>query len=409
MRIHLLLLYAFCYCRAGYAFPQAKASNISHSEGPYTPILPKVEAFPKAAKLTNNDDIKAQALVLPKASEARLAPLPVNHGAVVTEGALLAAAVPVTVEASQAEAPRVMAPTTAAMGTTKPATKPAEVYWIDPHAAEGNELLPPGPEITPITKLPMAMVHSESPLDSAHTMAHTMKPGDSILTAGIDPFGSNLVLGMGGLAPRPLGNKVTPAVHGATFAAGGVTYTASMDRDMNILVGSSILRPGGAAATLGGGAAVVSVVPGGALMVDGGTLTMSAIHPPITGAVVNMAGRLMTASQTSGPAGKMMVLGSATMIAGGPAETIHGQVVSFGADGVAVGGLVAAVSTMTYSEVSQGVAQTRVSGFARFSGTAKLNSTTPVIGGATRVFGNSWSPVLFGIFSTIMVWLLACG
>jgi hypothetical protein len=315
-------------------------------------------------------------------------------------GVAPALAVPVPPHAPPKEAIQVAALAPKAARTSP---KP-EVYLIDPNS---DELQPALPQIT---KVPMAMVHSEYPLDSAHTVAHTMKPGDSILTVGADPFGSNLVLGMGGPQPRPVPNKASPAVHGATFAAGGVTYTASMDRDLNIVVGSSILRPGGAAATLGNGAAVVSVVPGGALMVDGGTLTMSAIHPPVTGAVVNMAGKLLTATQTSGPAGKLMILGSATMTAGGPAATVFGQAVSFGADGLAIGGLIAPVSTMTYSEVSTGgVTQTRVSGFARFSATVKPNTTSQVANAASHGVGISWNILLLETFITATAWLLGLG
>jgi hypothetical protein len=260
------------------------------------------------------------------------------------------------------------------------------------------------PAFTQAPKLPKALVHSENPLDSAHTMAHTMKPGDSILTVGVDPFASGLVLGMGGAGPRPLPNRVTAAVHGATFAAGGTTYTASIDRDLNIVVGSSILKPGGAAATLAGGEAVVSVVPGGALVVDGGTLTMSALHPPVTGAVVNVGGRIMTATQTSGPAGKLLVLGTNTMTAGGPAKTIFGQAASFGPDGLAVGGLVAGISTMTYSEVTTPTPflTARVSGFARYSSVKGTNATSTVLHGAASSTGTSWAILFFESFVALL-------
>lgn len=375
---------------------------------------PKLDASPKAAKSTSNDDIKKQSLVPLKDFGERLESTPASNVPAIKEGNPQAEAAPAPAPAALVAPHAVTAPPSSpAVDSVKPAEvapKPAraspkpEVYLIDPNS---NELQPVLPQIT---KVPMAMVHSESPLDSAHTMAHTMKPGDSILTVGVDQFGSNLVLGMGAPQPRPVPNKVTPAVHGATFAAGGVTYTASMDRDLNILVGSSILRPGGAAATLGNGAAVVSVVPGGALMVDGGTLTMSAIHPPVTGAVVNLAGKLLTATQTSGPGGKMMVLGSATMTAGGPAATIFGQVVSFGADGLAVGGLVAPITTMTYSDVSSGgVSQTRVSGFARFSGTMKLNTTSQVASAASHAVGLSWNILFLETLIATTAWFLGFG
>jgi hypothetical protein len=268
------------------------------------------------------------------------------------------------------------------------------------------------PTVTQAPKLPKALVHSENPLDSAHTMAHTMQPGDSILTVGVDPFASGLVLGMGGAGPRPLPNRVTAAVHGATFAAGGTTYTASIDRDLNIVVGSSILKPGGAAATLAGGEAVVSVVPGGALVVDGGTLTMSALHPPVTGAVVNVAGRIMTATQTSGSAGKLLIIGTNTITAGRPAKTIFGQAASFGPDGLAVGGLIAAISTMTYSEVTTPSAlltATRVSGFARYSSVKGANATSTVLHGTGNSINLSWPILLFEGLFTLLAMFIGCG
>lgn len=195
--------------------------------------------------------------------------------------------------------------------------------------------------------LPMAMVHSEAALDGPHTM----KPGDSILTVGVDPFASSLVLGMGqggGAALATLRpTRIIPAVQGATFAAGGTTYTASIDKDFNIVVESSILKPGGAAATLAGGAAKVSVMPGGALVVDGGTLTMSALHPPVTGCVVNINGHLVTARET-GTDHQVMILSTATLTVGGPPVTLDGQQVSLGPLGLHLGpSSVAAISTMT--------------------------------------------------------------
>jgi hypothetical protein len=264
------------------------------------------------------------------------------------------------------------------------------------------------PAFTQAPKLPKALVHSESPLDSAHTMAHTMQPGDSILTVGIDPFASGLVLGMGGPGPRPLPNRATAPVHGATFAAGGTTYTASIDRDLNIVVGSSILRPGGPPATLAGGEAVVSVVPGGALVVDGGTLTMSALHPPVTGAVVNVGGRIVTAIQTTGPGGKLLVIGTNTMTAGGPAKTVFGQVASFGPNGFAVGGLLAAISTMTYSEAPTPTA-TRVSGFARFSSVKGFNATSTIVQGKGTSLATSWTILLLESFVALITMLIGCG
>lgn len=192
--------------------------------------------------------------------------------------------------------------------------------------------------------LPMAMVHSEAALDGPHTM----KSGDSILTAGVDPFASSLVLGMGqggAAALRP--TRVVPPVQGATFAAGGTTYTASIDKDFNIVVASSILKPGGAAATLAGGAAKVSVMPGGALVVDGGTLTMSALRPAVTGCVVNINGQLVTARET-GTDHQVMILSTATLSVGGPAATLNGQQVSLGPSGLHLGpSSVASISTMT--------------------------------------------------------------
>ncbi|KAE9984537.1 hypothetical protein EG328_008565 [Venturia inaequalis] len=222
-----------------------------------------------------------------------------------------------------------------------PATTP-EIYEVpgpdepQPKVAKGA---PP---------LPMAMVHSEAALDGPHTM----KPGDSILNAGVDPFASSLLLGMGqGGAAAALATMrpthVVPAVQGATFAAGGTTYTASIDKDFNVVVASTILKPGGAAATLAGGAAKVSVMPGGALIVDGETLTMSALHPLVTGCVVNINGHLVTAKET-GTDHQVMVISTATLTVGGPAATLDGQQVSLGPLGLHLGpSSVAAISTMT--------------------------------------------------------------
>lgn len=223
-----------------------------------------------------------------------------------------------------------------------PATTP-EIYEV-PGSNEPQPKLGKG-----APPLPMAMVHSEAALDGPHTM----KPGDSILTAGVDPFASSLVLGMeqgGGAALATLKpTRISPAVQGATFAAGGITYTASIDKDFNIVVASSILKPGGAAATLAGGAAKVSVMPGGALVVDGGTLTMSALHPPVTGCVVNINGRLVTAKET-GTDHQVMILSTATLTVGGPPVTLDGQQVSLGPLGLHLGpSSVAAISTMTPS------------------------------------------------------------
>jgi hypothetical protein len=224
--------------------------------------------------------------------------------------------------------------------------------------------------------VPMAMVHSEAALDGPHTM----KPGDSILTVGVDPFASNLVLGMG-LGPvspatqRVMPTRISPAVQGATFAAGGTTYTASIDRDFNIVVGSSILKPGGAAATLAGGAAKVSVVPGGALVVDGGTLTMSALHPPVTGCVVNINGRLVTARET-GTDHKVMILSTATLTVGGLAVTLDGQMVSLGPLGLHLGPSVAAVSTMTPSWSSATITPSPSVSFEWVSGLARMSRSS---------------------------------
>lgn len=222
--------------------------------------------------------------------------------------------------------------------------------------------------------VPMAMVHSEAALDGPHTM----KAGDSILTVGVDPFASNVVLGLGlGTATqRVLSTKVSPAVQGATFAAGGITYTASIDRDFNIVVGSSILKPGGAAATLAGGVAKVSVIPGGALVVDGGTLTMSALHPPVTGCVVNINGRLVTARET-GTDHKVMILSTATLTVGGPAVTLDGQMVSLGPLGLHLGpSNIAAVSTMTPSWSSATITPSPSLPFDRVSGLARMSQSS---------------------------------
>ncbi|QDS75360.1 hypothetical protein FKW77_002282 [Venturia effusa] len=216
-----------------------------------------------------------------------------------------------------------------------PATSP-DIYELpDP-----NE---PQPRIVKgAPPVPMAMVHSEAAMEDG---PHTMRPGDSILTSGVDPLASNVVQGMGLATPRP--TRVPPVVQGATFAAGGTIYTASIDRDFNVVVASNILKPGGAAATLAGGAAKVSVLPGGALVVDGATITMSALNPPVTGCVVNINGQLVTARET-GTDHQVMILSTATLTVGGPAVTLDGQQVSLGPLGLHIGpSSVAAISTMT--------------------------------------------------------------
>lgn len=291
-----------------------------------------------------------------------------------------------------------------------PATTP-EIYEV-PGPNEPQPKLSKG-----APPLPMAMVHSEAALDGPHTM----KPGDSILTAGIDPFASSLLLGMGQGAASPATlrlapTRLSPAVQGATFAAGGMTYTASIDKDFNIVVASTILKPGGAAATLAGGAAKVSVMPGGALVVDGGILTMSALHPPITGCVVNINGRLVTAKET-GTDHRVMILSTATLTVGGPAVTLDGQQVSLGLSGLHLGpSSVAAISTMTPLFVTDATATPTpsvpadwLSGLARLtqssSGVAKPSITLvtdKTSGGSCQSLpGNSLSislAIVLGIF-----------
>lgn len=185
-----------------------------------------------------------------------------------------------------------------------------------------------------------------------------------------------------------------------------------MDHYFNIVVGSSILKPGGAAATLGDGAAVLSVIPGGALVVDGGTLTMSALHPPVTGAVVNLGGRIVTAIQTSNSIARVLVVGVATMTAGGPAATALGQVVSFGNDGLAMGGLVAAISTMTYNDLTTAspiLTETRVSGFAKYSGSMSADVSAPALSNVGASVGMSWAVLFAKVFVTMIAWFLSCG
>ncbi|KAF2398315.1 hypothetical protein EJ06DRAFT_583603 [Trichodelitschia bisporula] len=197
------------------------------------------------------------------------------------------------------------------------------------------------PDDAYITAVPMAMVHSEY---GSQTGSHIMQPGDSLLVATASPAAMPISLAMGGANPNPrLATKAapTPVIQGATFAAGGKTYTASVDKDLNILLDSSTLKPGGPGATLGSGAAIVSVVPGGALVVDGGTLTMSAIRPVLTGAVLTLHGAVVTATQRgsgAGELGQVLVVGAATLSSGGPAATVFGEHVSYARDGVLVGG-----------------------------------------------------------------------
>jgi len=107
-------------------------------------------------------------------------------------------------------------------------------------------------------------------------------------------------------------------------------------------------------------------------------LTMSALHPPVTGCVVNINGRLVTARET-GTNHQVMILSTATLSVGGPAATLDGQVVSLGPLGLHLGpSNVAAVSTMTptWSSASATITPTPSVPLDWLSGLARMSQTS---------------------------------
>ncbi|KAI9684960.1 MAG: hypothetical protein M1822_005609 [Bathelium mastoideum] len=155
--------------------------------------------------------------------------------------------------------------------------------------------------------------------------------GDQALSLG----SQGLVIGS---STATYSDAESPALpNAATVTIGGSTYTASSNSPL--VIGSNTLSVGGPAATISGQA--ISLGPQG-VVVDSSTVSYSAAPEGGEGAVVTVGGNLYSASS-----GAPLVVGSTTLSAGGPAQTIDGQRISVGSNGLIIGS-----STVAYSSSS---------------------------------------------------------
>ncbi|KAI9700943.1 MAG: hypothetical protein M1820_006588 [Bogoriella megaspora] len=120
-------------------------------------------------------------------------------------------------------------------------------------------------------------------------------------------------------------NPTTPQASAAIVTLGGQTYTAKPGQPL--IVGSSTIAAGGPAATVSG--QTISMGSAG-VNVGGNEVAFSSSYPSAT---VEIGGQKYTVS-----AGKPLVIGGSMISPNGPAATIAGQAVSLGSDGVQVDG-----------------------------------------------------------------------
>ncbi|KAL9078638.1 MAG: hypothetical protein Q9157_002437 [Trypethelium eluteriae] len=185
---------------------------------------------------------------------------------------------------------------------------------------------------------------------NSEVVASTGQPlivGGSTLSAGGSPAtvsGHVISVAPSGVA---IDGSVVPFTTGgsaanqnsAVFSVNGQTYSAA--RGAPVMVGSSTLSVGGPAATVSGH--VISVAPSG-VMVDNVLASYGNAAPSqksSDGAIFTLDNGLYSASS-----GQALTIGSATLTAGAPAQTISDHVVSLGSAGVVVDG-----NTVPYSEI----------------------------------------------------------
>lgn len=171
-----------------------------------------------------------------------------------------------------------------------------------------------------------------------------------------------------------------PPVSGAIFQIGSSTFTEVPGS--NLVLGSTTISAGGAAATVNG--QLVSVGSSG-IVVGGSMLSFSAISTPGTTkvpiAVFTVGSQVLTETQ-----GKPLVIGSQTLPLNGPAATVGGEVISVASNGV----VISSVSTSSPSTMSKAPASPSTSGAVftlEHSTYTDFEGSTLVIGSKTLSVG----------------------
>ena len=126
-------------------------------------------------------------------------------------------------------------------------------------------------------------------------------------------------------------------VAGATFAVAGKTFTPIASG--SIVVQGVTISPSGEPLTVNG--QVISLDKGG-LVVDGSTFAVPVATPTDIGRTIVAAGHTFTSLAPTAVA-----LDGQTIISGGPAQTVHGEIVSLGDAGLVVGSSTISLPTAT--------------------------------------------------------------
>ena len=230
------------------------------------------------------------------------------------------------------------------------------------------------------------------------TMQDGLRTETAILST--DAIG-HTVLAIGGSSTKlpPAGAAFTSAPSEAVFTVSGHIYTAVHTSIGGIaVIGRTTISAGGPAATFGN--QIVSAASNGIAFNDG-TITYSALDAPVSEAATFGAGdHLYTATGIKG--GNAAVFDGTTVSAGGPAETIRGQVVSAVSGGIVVDGQTVAYTAATNQNTPAAVytanGQTHSALEVDNGSAALVDGTNLSVGGPAETFhGQAMSAVPNGV------------
>ncbi|MCJ1482272.1 hypothetical protein MMC06_002435 [Schaereria dolodes] len=191
-----------------------------------------------------------------------------------------------------------------------------------PSAANFPQSSPPGlPVMVPSRSeipAPFSVLPSTSRPDSSEVNVPSLSPGGPPVTISgtvisLAPSNSALIVGTTTFTP----NGITPAPK-------PIVSEVTLNAQSNLVIGSQTIIPGGPAATISG--TIVSLAPAATALILGSStinLTPIATLPENPLAMITVGGSVITANSNAA-----FVLGSRTLLPGGPAVTIAGTPIS---------------------------------------------------------------------------------
>ena len=269
-----------------------------------------------------------------------------------------------------------------------------------------------------------ALEVTENPQSEYLVGSQTLSPGGSIVvvagkTVSLASYGTELVVEGSTtvvLNPEPGVTPVTVRLTGVTEApiAPAITFgkeTITRDPSSDYIIDGQTLAPGGPALTISG--TTVSLVKlGTALVLGSSTIAISPMPSSSAVPVISIDGSVITADSDSA-----FIVGTQTLIPGGPAVTVPGEILSFASSDAELIIISSPTPTSTLglaqiimSALGGGVHSSAadISQTASAAAGPTTQSVMPFVSGGTQTKGNIWwICMIFGLYMGIQIFLQA--